>query len=112
MGEQERHPAVLEQRLRHPAEQEFAQPGMAIGAGHDQPRSAAGGMRSDDVGDIARAGLGVVVVSSELPEVLALADRVLVMCEGRLTATFPRAEATPERVLAAALPDRAPASAL
>lgn len=59
------------------------------------------------IDDLARLGLGVVVVSSELPEVLALADRVLVMGEGRVTAEFLRAEATPERVLAAALPDRA-----
>jgi ABC-type sugar transport system ATPase subunit len=63
------------------------------------------------IDELARAGLGLIVVSSELPEVLALADRVLVMCEGRITAEFPRAEATPERVLAAALPDRATALA-
>ncbi|BET66975.1 sugar ABC transporter ATP-binding protein [Opitutales bacterium ASA1] len=63
------------------------------------------------IDELARSGLGLVVVSSELPEVLALADRVMVMCEGRKTAEFPRAEATPERVLAAALPDRAPALA-
>jgi len=59
------------------------------------------------IDELARAGLGLIVVSSELPEVLALADRVLVMCEGRKTAEFTRAEATPERVLHAALPDRA-----
>jgi len=63
------------------------------------------------IDELARAGLGLIVVSSELPEVLALADRVLVLCEGRATAEFTRAEATPERVLAAALPDRAPALA-
>jgi ribose transport system ATP-binding protein len=63
------------------------------------------------IDELARAGLGVVVVSSELPEVLALADRVMVLCEGRKTAEFTRAEATPERVLAAALPDRAAALA-
>jgi ABC-type sugar transport system ATPase subunit len=59
------------------------------------------------IDELARAGLGLIVVSSELPEVLALADRVMVLCEGRKTAEFSRAEATPERVLAAALPDRA-----
>ena len=59
------------------------------------------------IDDLAQRGLGLIVVSSELPEVLALADRVMVMCEGRKTAEFPRAEATPERVLHAALPDRA-----
>ena len=63
------------------------------------------------IDELAAAGLGLIVVSSELPEVLALADRVLVMCEGRATAEFSRAEATPERVLQAALPDRAPATA-
>ncbi|HEX2853413.1 MAG TPA: sugar ABC transporter ATP-binding protein [Opitutaceae bacterium] len=59
------------------------------------------------IDELARAGLGLIVVSSELPEVLALADRVMVMCEGRKTAEFTRAEATPERVLHAALPDLA-----
>jgi ABC-type sugar transport system ATPase subunit len=59
------------------------------------------------IDELARAGLGLIVVSSELPEVIALADRVLVMCEGQVTAEFSRAEATPENVLHAALPDRA-----
>jgi ABC-type sugar transport system ATPase subunit len=59
------------------------------------------------IDELAKAGLGLIVVSSELPEVLALADRVLVMCEGRKTAEFSRAEVTPERVLHAALPDLA-----
>ncbi|ATC66058.1 D-xylose ABC transporter ATP-binding protein [Nibricoccus aquaticus] len=59
------------------------------------------------IDELARNGLGLIVVSSELPEVLALSDRILVMCEGRKTAEFTRAEATPERVLHAALPDRA-----
>ncbi|MDQ8187657.1 sugar ABC transporter ATP-binding protein [Pelagicoccus sp. SDUM812002] len=59
------------------------------------------------IDELAKAGLGLVVVSSELPEVLALSDRVMVMCEGRKTAEFTRAEATPERVLHAALPDEA-----
>jgi rhamnose transport system ATP-binding protein len=43
-----------------------------------------------------------VMISSELPEVLGMADRVLVVCEGRLTADIPRAEATPETVMHAA----------
>ena len=49
-------------------------------------------------------GIGVLFVSSELPEVLGLADRVLVMREGALAGEFSRAEATEERVLKAALP--------
>ena len=61
------------------------------------------------IDELAGLGLGLIVVSSELPEVLALADRVLVMCEGRKTAEFSRADATPERVLHAALPDLAAA---
>jgi ribose transport system ATP-binding protein len=57
------------------------------------------------IDELAQAGLGLVVVSSELPEILALSDRILVMCEGRKTAEFSRAEATAEAVLRAALPD-------
>jgi ABC-type sugar transport system ATPase subunit len=44
-------------------------------------------------------GLGILMISSELPEVLALADRVLVLHEGRRAGVLDRAEATPERVL-------------
>ena len=50
----------------------------------------------------AAQGLAVLMVSSELPEVLGMADRVLVMREGRLMATLSRAEATQERVMLAA----------
>jgi len=50
---------------------------------------------------LAGDGVAVLVISSELPEVLTLADRVLVMREGRLAATFPRAEATEEAIVAA-----------
>jgi ribose transport system ATP-binding protein len=56
------------------------------------------------IDELARGGLGVVVVSSELPEVLALADRVMVMCEGRKTAEFRRGEANEQDVMSAALP--------
>jgi ribose transport system ATP-binding protein len=49
-------------------------------------------------------GLAVVMVSSELPEILAIADRILVMCEGRLTAEFTRGKATEENIMRAALP--------
>jgi len=59
------------------------------------------------IDELAKAGIGLIVVSSELPEVLALADRVIVLCEGRKTAEFAREEATPEHVLHAALPDEA-----
>jgi ribose transport system ATP-binding protein len=56
------------------------------------------------IDELARLGLSLIVVSSELPEILALADRILVMCEGRKSAEFARADATAEMVLAAAFP--------
>jgi rhamnose transport system ATP-binding protein len=52
--------------------------------------------------DLASRGLAILLISSDLPEVLALGDRVLVMAAGRLTAEFARGEATEERVMAAA----------
>jgi ABC-type sugar transport system ATPase subunit len=51
---------------------------------------------------LAGAGLAIVLVSSELPEVLGLSDRVLVLHEGRVTGEFKRSEATPEAVMACA----------
>ncbi len=51
---------------------------------------------------LAKAGLAIVLVSSELPEVLGLSDRVIVLHEGRETGRFTRAEATPEDVMACA----------
>ncbi|GII01370.1 sugar ABC transporter ATP-binding protein [Planobispora takensis] len=52
--------------------------------------------------ELAAEGIAVLMISSELPEVLGMADRVLVMHEGRLVAEIPRAEATEESVMAAA----------
>ena len=54
--------------------------------------------------ELGASGLAVIVVSSELPEILALADRVMVLCEGRKTAEFNRAEANEESMMRAALP--------
>lgn len=54
--------------------------------------------------ELTQAGLAVVLVSSELPEVLAISDRILVMCESRKTGEFSREEATEERIMEAALP--------
>ncbi|MHC4514599.1 MAG: sugar ABC transporter ATP-binding protein [Planctomycetota bacterium] len=48
-------------------------------------------------------GMGIVLVSSEVPELLGLADRLIVLHRGRITAELTRDEATPERVVAAAL---------
>lgn len=54
--------------------------------------------------ELAEKGVGVLFVSSELPEVLGVSDRILVMREGNLVAELSRAEATEEKVLQLALP--------
>ncbi|MEX2560810.1 MAG: sugar ABC transporter ATP-binding protein, partial [Pirellulales bacterium] len=51
---------------------------------------------------LCRDGLAMIVTSSELPELLTVCDRILVICEGRLTAEFNRAEATEQRIMEAA----------
>jgi rhamnose transport system ATP-binding protein len=51
---------------------------------------------------LAGEGMGILMISSELPEVLGMADRVLVMREGRITAELDRADATSETVMFAA----------
>jgi rhamnose transport system ATP-binding protein len=63
------------------------------------------------IGQLAAGGRAILLISSELPELLALSDRVLVMSEGRLTAEIPRAEATQESVMHAAVPRRRNAEA-
>jgi rhamnose transport system ATP-binding protein len=55
------------------------------------------------IDELARAGLAIVLISSDLPEVLAVSDRVLVMREGAPTGLFDRADATQERVMTAAV---------
>ncbi len=54
------------------------------------------------ISDLAAKGLAIILISSELPEVLAVADQVIVLQEGRVTGTFTRSEATQERVMFAA----------
>jgi len=51
---------------------------------------------------LCREGLGIIVTSSELPELLTLCDRILVLCEGRLTGEFSRLEATEHAIMEAA----------
>jgi rhamnose transport system ATP-binding protein len=52
--------------------------------------------------ELAGQGLAILMISSELPEVLGMADRVLVVREGQITADIARDDATPENVMAAA----------
>lgn len=52
---------------------------------------------------LAQSGVAIVLVSSELPEVLGLCDRILVLHQGRFSGEFSRAQATPETVMACAI---------
>jgi ABC-type sugar transport system ATPase subunit len=51
---------------------------------------------------LAQTGMGIIMISSELPEILGMSDRVLVMAEGRVMAVLERAEATQEAIMACA----------
>jgi ribose transport system ATP-binding protein len=54
------------------------------------------------INKLCQDGLGVIVTSSELPELLTLSDRILVLSEGRMTAEFRREDATQEKIMHAA----------
>ena len=51
-------------------------------------------------------GLAIVLITSEMPELLAMSDRILVMHRGKVTAEFSREQATQEKILSAALGER------
>ena len=55
------------------------------------------------IDELARAGMAIVLISSDLPEVLAMSDRILVMREGRQVGMFGRSEATEEAIITAAM---------
>jgi len=55
------------------------------------------------IDELAKAGLAVIVLTSEMPELLGVSDRVLVMSGGRLTGEFDKSEATQEKILEAAI---------
>jgi ribose transport system ATP-binding protein len=59
---------------------------------------------------LADRGLAVLLVSSELPELLLLADRILVMAEGRQTGILAREEASEEAIMRLAAPRQRPTS--
>lgn len=53
--------------------------------------------------ELAEKGLGILMISSDLPEILEMSDRVLVISDGRLVAEYCRAEATQEKIMASAI---------
>jgi ABC-type sugar transport system ATPase subunit len=55
------------------------------------------------IDSLCQKGLGIIITSSELPELLILCNRILVLCEGRLTAEFHRGEATEQSIMEAAM---------
>jgi ABC-type sugar transport system ATPase subunit len=54
------------------------------------------------INELARQGKAILMISSELPEILQLSDRVYVMCEGKVTAEFSRAELNGKEIMKAA----------
>ena len=62
------------------------------------------------ISTLAQQGIGVLMISSELPEVLGMSDRIIVMREGQVVAEFSREEASQEKVVAAMMRSAAPAA--
>jgi len=52
-----------------------------------------------NINRLAQDEIGVIMISSDLPELLGMCDRIVVMCEGRITGTLTRGEATQERIM-------------
>jgi ribose transport system ATP-binding protein len=51
---------------------------------------------------LAMEGMGILMISSEMPEILGMSDRIIVMCQGRITGEFNREEATQEAIMTCA----------
>jgi ABC-type sugar transport system ATPase subunit len=51
---------------------------------------------------LAAKGIGILMISSDLPEILSMSDRILVMCEGRVAGVLSREEASEEKIMALA----------
>lgn len=56
--------------------------------------------------ELAAGGMAIIVISSELPEVMGISDRVMVMCQGRVAADIQRSDFDERTILTAALPDK------
>jgi D-xylose transport system ATP-binding protein len=55
------------------------------------------------VNDLVRQNVTVIIISSDMPEILGMCDRVLVMCSGKLTADMEISECTQEKILQCAI---------
>lgn len=55
------------------------------------------------MGELAKQGYAIIMISSEMPEILGMSDRIIVMCEGKVTGELSRAEATQEKILQKAM---------
>jgi inositol transport system ATP-binding protein len=51
------------------------------------------------MGNFAREGMAIIMISSELPEIIGMSDRVVVMQEGKINGILPRSEATQENIM-------------
>jgi ribose transport system ATP-binding protein len=49
---------------------------------------------------LAERGISIIMISSELPEILGMSDRILVVCEGKIAGELSREEATQEKIIA------------
>ena len=56
--------------------------------------------------ELAAGGMAIIVISSELPEVMGISDRIMVMCQGRVAAEVARGDFDERNILTAALPDK------
>jgi L-arabinose transport system ATP-binding protein len=86
----------------------LAEPGLKVLILDEPTRGIDVGAKNDIyriIHEVAERGCCVIVVSSELPEVLGIADRVIVMRDGRIAGQLARAEASETAVLSLALPD-------
>jgi rhamnose transport system ATP-binding protein len=62
------------------------------------------------INELAAQGLGIILISSDMPEIMAMSDRILVMREGRQMGIFDREGATQEIILTAAMGQKGGAS--
>lgn len=55
------------------------------------------------MGDLAKKGYAIILISSEMPEILGMSDRIIVMCNGKITGELSRSEASQEEILELAM---------